>query len=65
MLVIQSHQTLCDTMNFSRQEYWSGIDPILQAIFPTQEMNPGLPHCRWILYEREAWQFRSLKRFSH
>ena len=22
----------------------------LQGIFPTQESNPGLPHCRWILY---------------
>ena len=23
----------------------------LQRIFPTQESNPGLPHCRWILYQ--------------
>ena len=23
---------------------------LLQGIFPTQESNPGLPHCRWILY---------------
>ena len=22
----------------------------LQGIFPTQGLNPGLPHCRWILY---------------
>ena len=22
-----------------------------QGIFPTQESNPGLPHCRWILYQ--------------
>ena len=22
----------------------------LQEIFPTQGLNPGLPHCRWILY---------------
>ena len=21
-----------------------------QGIFPTQALNPGLPHCRWILY---------------
>ena len=25
---------------------------LLQGIFPTQESNPGLPHCRWILYQR-------------
>ena len=25
--------------------------PLLQGIFPTQGWNPGLPHCRWILYE--------------
>ena len=24
---------------------------LLQRIFPTQESNPGLPHCRQILYQ--------------
>ena len=24
---------------------------LLQRIFPTQGSNPGLPHCRWILYQ--------------
>ena len=24
---------------------------LLQGIFPTQELNPGLPHCRRILYQ--------------
>ena len=24
---------------------------LLQKIFPTQGLNPGLPHCRWILYQ--------------
>ena len=24
---------------------------LLQGIFPTQESNPDLPHCRWILYQ--------------
>ena len=24
---------------------------ILQGFFPTQGSNPGLPHCRWILYQ--------------
>ena len=24
---------------------------LLQGIFPTQESNPGLPHCRQILYQ--------------
>ena len=32
---------------FSRQEYWSvGCYFLLQGIFPTQESNPGFPHCR-------------------
>ena len=79
------------SMEFSRQEYWSGwpfsspgdlpnpgIEPrsvtlqadsllsepqgkpentgvgslsLLQGIFPTQELNPGLLHCRQILYQ--------------
>ena len=24
---------------------------LLQGIFPNQRLNPGLPHCRWILYQ--------------
>ena len=24
---------------------------LLQQIFPTQESNPGLPPCRWVLYQ--------------
>ena len=24
---------------------------LLQGIFPTQGWSPGLPHCRWILYQ--------------
>ena len=28
-----------------------GSCSLLQGIFPTQGMNPGLPHCRWILYQ--------------
>ena len=30
----------------------TGVDchALLQGIFPTQRSNPGLPHCRWILY---------------
>ena len=27
-----------------------GCHALLQGIFPTQVLNPGLPHCRWILY---------------
>ena len=35
---------------------------LLQGIFPTQGSNPGLPHCRWILYQlniREAQEYWS------
>ena len=27
-----------------------GCPALLQGIFPTQGLNPVLPHCRWILY---------------
>ena len=27
---------------------------LLQGIFPTQESNPSLPHCRWILFPAES-----------
>ena len=28
-----------------------GSRSLLQGIFPTWGSNPGLPHCRWILYQ--------------
>ena len=37
-------------MGFSRQEYWSVWPFLLQGIFLTQGSNPGLLHCRQILY---------------
>ena len=37
-------------MEFSRPEYWSGFLSLLQGSFPTRGTNPGLPHCRQILY---------------
>ena len=39
------------SMDFSRPEYWSGGLSLLQGILPTQGSNPGLPHCRRILYQ--------------
>ena len=36
-------------MEFSRPEHWSGSLSLLQGIFPTQGLNPGLPHCRQTL----------------
>ena len=39
------------SMEFSRSEHWSGQLSLLQGIFPTQGSNPGVPHCRWILYQ--------------
>ena len=38
------------SMGFSRQEYWKCCHSLLQGFFPTQGSNPGLLHCRWILY---------------
>ena len=32
------------------QDTGVGSLSLLQGIFPNQESNPGLPHCRWILY---------------
>ena len=38
------------SMEFSRPEYRVSSRSLLQEIFPTQGSNPGLPHCRQILY---------------
>ena len=52
--VTQSCPTLCDPMDYTvrgilqaRILEWD----LSQEIFPTQGWNPGLPHCRQILYQ--------------
>ena len=53
--VTQLCLTLCDPMdypwNYLGQNPGVGSLSLLQEIFPTQGLNPGLLHCRWILYQ--------------
>ena len=54
--VTQSYPTLCDSMEYSLRNSPGkntgvGSLSLLQGIFPTQGSNPGLQHCRWILYQ--------------
>ena len=60
-LVAQSCLTLWDPMecsppgssihgNSPGKNIGMGCHALLQGIFPTQGLNPGLLHCRWILY---------------
>ena len=37
-------------MGFSRQEYWSGLPFPSPGNLPDPGMEPGLPHCRQMLY---------------
>ena len=39
------------SMEFSRQDTGVGCHSLPQGIFPTQGLNPGLLHCRQILYQ--------------
>ena len=55
--VTQSCVTLCDHMDYrvhgilqARLLVWVAV-PFSRRIFPTQGLNPGLLHCRWILYQ--------------
>ena len=61
--VDQSRSTLCDPMNCSPpgssvcgtspdKNTGVGCHALLQGIFPTQGLNPGLPPCRWILWHQ-------------
>ena len=61
VLVAQSCPTLCDPMDCSLpgssvhgdspgKNTGVGSHSLLQGIFPTQGSNPGLLHCRQILY---------------
>ena len=59
--IAQSCPTLCDLRDcslpgtyvhgdFPDKNTGAGCHALLQGIFPTQGSNPGLPHCRQILY---------------
>ena len=61
--VTQSNLTLCDPLDcslldcslfhpwdFPSKNTGVGCHFLLQEIFPTQGLNPGLPHCRQMLY---------------
>ena len=43
--------TIYSPWNFPGQNIGVGSLSLLQGIFPTQGLNPGLLHCRWILYQ--------------
>ena len=38
------------SMEFSRQEYWSGLPFPCPGDLPDARIEPGLPHCRQMLY---------------
>ena len=44
-------QGLYSSWNSLGQNTGVGSLSLLQGIFPTQRLNPGLLHCRWILYQ--------------
>ena len=55
--VAQSCPTLCDPMDYTvhgilhaRILGWAAF-PFSRRLFPTQGSNPGLLHCRWLLYQ--------------
>jgi len=56
----ESHSVVSDSLqphglhnpwNSTGQNTGVGSLSLLQAIFPIQGSNPGLPHCTWILYQ--------------
>ena len=64
--VTQFCPTLCDTMDYNPwnspgQNTGVGSLSLLQGIFRTQGSNPGLPHCRQILYQlsHKDWRRQS------
>ena len=61
--ITESYLTLCDPINcspksppsveFSRQEYWSGLPFPSPGDLPTQGLNLGLLHCKQMLSPSE------------
>ena len=50
-LTLSDPHGLCRPWNSPGQDTGVGRHSLLQGIFPTKGSNPGLPHCRWILYQ--------------
>ena len=70
-LVTQLCPTICDPVDCSPpgssihgdspvKSTGVGCHALLQRIFPTQGLNPGLPHCRLIIYQLSHQGTRSL-----
>ena len=67
----ESHSVVCDPWlphglyspwNSPGQNTGVGSLSLLQGIFPTPGSNPGLPRCRWLLYQlSHQWSPRILK----
>ena len=55
---------LYSSWNSPDQNTGVGSLSLLQGIFPTQGLNPGLPHCRWILYQLSYHSVDKLKKKS-
>ena len=60
------------SMEFSRQEYWSGLPFPSSANLPDPGSNPGLPHCRkiffftiWATREAQGSTYSSLQALAH
>ena len=79
-LVAQSHPTLCDPMDcmlpgssihgdYPGKNTGVGCHAVLQGIFPTQGLkdlpNPGLLHCRWVLYHLSHQGSKHTLNFKH
>ena len=55
---LHGNKTLCNPMDTRLPRPWDFLSKstgvgccfLLQGIFPTQGLNPGLPHCRQMLY---------------
>ena len=53
------------SMGFSRREYWSGLPFPSPKDLPDQGSNPGLLHCRQMLYHlSQQWDLVTLKKLK-
>ena len=53
--------SLCQNTGVGSQNTGVSSRSFLQGIFPNQGLNPGLPHCRWILYQSHKGSPRILE----
>ena len=62
--LLKDERVSCSVVSGSLRPYGEGSRSLLQGILPTQGSNPGLLHCRQVLYHLSPYRMTSEKKYQ-